>query len=131
MAAKRKVCYTAPAECIFYTDGICMFYDKPCTEAGKEVPVDDGIKVSAASIIIAARDAAEPAQNKAGGKGVKYRGYKIIKAAHPAPFEPKRETYDVMLGDEIKLANIATVDTAKYVIDLKIDHGHWPDMSKQ
>lgn len=60
-----------------------------------------------------------------------YRGYKIVKAPHPTPFQPKRETYDVKDRDgKVYKVNIASLTTAQMVIDLMIKFGLWKDKSK-
>lgn len=57
-----------------------------------------------------------------------YRGYEIVSAKHPTPFDPQRTTWDVVDGDRVRKANIATIETAKHVIDTMIKYGYWPDM---
>lgn len=58
----------------------------------------------------------------------RYRGYEIVSAKHPTPFDPQRTTWDVVDGDRLRKANIATIETAKHVIDTMIKYGYWPDM---
>ena len=57
-----------------------------------------------------------------------YRGYEIVSAKHPTPFDPQRTTWDVVDGDRVRKANIATIETAKHVIDTMVKYGYWPDM---
>lgn len=57
-----------------------------------------------------------------------YRGYEIVSAKHPTPFDPQRTTWDVVDGDRLRKANIATIETAKHMIDTMIKYGYWPDM---
>ena len=59
-----------------------------------------------------------------------YRGYSIVKSSHPTRVEPKRQTYDIQHNGELRKANIATIDTAKLVIDLMIKLGRWEDKGK-
>lgn len=60
-----------------------------------------------------------------------YRGYRIVKAPHYAPFQPKRETYDIKDRDgNVYKANIANLTTAQMVIDLMIKFRIWKDKSK-
>lgn len=56
---------------------------------------------------------------------MKYRGYSIQKAPHPTPFNPNRETYDIMNGEKVKKCNISTIEIAKKVIDTMIKYGYW------
>lgn len=58
---------------------------------------------------------------------MKYRGYEIVKVPHPTTFNKHRETYDVVAGDKVRMANILTVETAKKVIDTMVKYKHWPD----
>lgn len=60
---------------------------------------------------------------------MKHRGYKIVKVKHPTPFNPYRETYDILAGDAVRRANISTIETAKMVIDAMIKWGYWQDRS--
>ena len=61
---------------------------------------------------------------------IKHRGYEIIKAKHPTPINPNRESYDIVTdGVIIRKANISTVETAKFVIDTMIKHRIWEDRS--
>lgn len=60
---------------------------------------------------------------------MKHRGYDIVKVPHPTTFNPKRETYDIMDGDEVRKANISTIETTKKVIDTMIKYGFWEDKS--
>ena len=57
-----------------------------------------------------------------------YRGYEIVSAKHPTPFDLQRTTWDVVDGDRVRKANIATIETAKHMIDTMIKYGYWPDM---
>lgn len=52
-----------------------------------------------------------------------YRGYSIVKAAHPTPAQPRRETYDIKRGGEVFKANIASLTFAQIVIDLWKEDG--------
>lgn len=54
-----------------------------------------------------------------------YRGYRIVKALHPTGLQPKRETYDIKHADQTMKANFATIDGAKFYIDLMIKVGVW------
>lgn len=60
---------------------------------------------------------------------VKYRGYDIVKASHPTPFDKNRETYDIMDGDRVRKANLATIELSKRVIDTMIKYSMWHDRS--
>lgn len=60
---------------------------------------------------------------------MKYRGYEIVKAPHPTTFNKNRETYDIMLGDKVRMANITTIETSKKVIDTMLKYKQWPDRS--
>lgn len=57
-----------------------------------------------------------------------YRGYGIIRALHPSATQPDRMAWDIVDGDRLRKANIATIETAKRVIDTMIKYGYWPDM---
>lgn len=57
-----------------------------------------------------------------------YRGYEIVSAKHPTPFDPQRTTWDIVDGDRLRKANIATIETAKHMIDTMIKYGYWPYM---
>lgn len=60
-----------------------------------------------------------------------YRGYRIVKALHPTPCQPRRETYDIKDSDgKVYKANIANLTTAQIVIDLMIKFHLWKDRSK-
>ena len=61
---------------------------------------------------------------------MKYRGYDIVKASHPTPFNPRRETYDIMDGNKVRKADISTLETAKKVIDTLVKYNCWPDRYK-
>ena len=56
-----------------------------------------------------------------------YRGYEIVKAFHPTRLSPKRMTWDVVSGTELKYSNVGSIDTAKHLIDVMISFGSWPD----
>lgn len=57
-----------------------------------------------------------------------YRGYRIVKALHPTPVQPKLMTYDIKDRDgKVYKANIASLTTAQIVIDLMIKLRRWPD----
>ena len=60
---------------------------------------------------------------------MKYRGYNIVKAIHPTRYNPNQEAYDIMDGDRVRKSNIATVETARHVIDSMLKHSMWPDRS--
>ena len=60
---------------------------------------------------------------------MKHRGYEIVKAKHPAPFNLNREAYDIVDGAVICKGNISTIETAKMVIDVMVRHGIWKDKS--
>ena len=49
-----------------------------------------------------------------------YRGYEIVSAKHPTPFDPQRTTWDVVDGDRVRRGNIASIETAKHLIDAMI-----------
>ena len=57
-----------------------------------------------------------------------YRGYEIVSTKRPTPFDPQRTTWDIVDGDRLRKANIATIETAKHMIDTMIKYGYWPDM---
>lgn len=59
-----------------------------------------------------------------------YRGYSIVKAAHPTPAQPRRETYDIKRGGEVYKANIASLTFAQIVVDLMIKLGRWEGKGK-
>lgn len=59
-----------------------------------------------------------------------YRGYSIVKSSHPTRVQPKRETYDIQHNGELRKANIATIDTAKLVVDLMVKFGSWKDKGR-
>lgn len=60
-----------------------------------------------------------------------YRGYRIVKAHHPTPCQPRREAYDIKDSDgKVYKANIASMTTAQIVIDLMIKFKRWKDRSK-
>lgn len=59
-----------------------------------------------------------------------YRGYRIVKAAHPTPVQPKRTTYDIQHDGEVLRANIATIDMAKLIIDLMVKLRRWENRDK-
>lgn len=61
---------------------------------------------------------------------MKHRGYSIVKALHPTTFNKNREAYDIKDGDEVRKANISTIETAKKVIDTMIKYHYWPDRSE-
>lgn len=56
-----------------------------------------------------------------------YRGYEIISAKHPTPFDPQRTTWDVVDGDRVRRGNIASIETAKRLIDTMVKYGYWPE----
>lgn len=57
-----------------------------------------------------------------------YRGYRIVKALHPTPIQPKRETYDIKDRDgRMYKANIASITNAQIVIDLMLRLRMWPE----
>lgn len=57
-----------------------------------------------------------------------YRGYRIVKALHPTPIQPKRETYDIKDQDgRMYKANIASITNAQIVIDLMLRLRMWPE----
>lgn len=60
---------------------------------------------------------------------MKYHGYRIVKAKHPTPLNPNRYTYDIMDGDNVRKTNIASIETAKHVIEIMCKWGHWVDKS--
>lgn len=60
---------------------------------------------------------------------MKHRGYEIVKVKHPTPFNPIRESYDIVDGQILCKANVATISTAKTVIDTMIKYGFWQDKS--
>ena len=62
---------------------------------------------------------------------MKYHGYEIVKAKHPTPLKPNRETYDILDGDKVRKTNIASLETAKHVVDVMCKWGHWPDKSRK
>lgn len=59
-----------------------------------------------------------------------YRGYRIVKAAHPTSVQPKRTTYDIKHDGEVLRANIATIDMAKLIIDLMVKLRRWENRDK-
>ena len=56
-----------------------------------------------------------------------YRGYKIVKAPHPTRVIRDRMTYDIKRADKLMKANVATIDGAKFYIDVMIRVGAWKD----
>ena len=59
-----------------------------------------------------------------------YRGYRIVKAVHPTPVQPRRTTYDIQHAGEALRANIATIDMAKLIIDLMVKLRRWENRDK-
>lgn len=60
-----------------------------------------------------------------------YRGYRIVKAPHPTPAQPKHMTYDIKDSDgKVYKANIASITNAQIVIDLMIRFRRWEDKGK-
>ena len=57
-----------------------------------------------------------------------YRGYGIVRALHPSITQPDRMAWDIVDGDRLRKANIATIETAKRVIDTMVRYGYWPDI---
>ncbi len=58
---------------------------------------------------------------------MRYRGYTIAQKNHPTPCNRNRQAWDILDGDKLKKANIASLDTAKHVIDIMVKYGYWED----
>ena len=56
-----------------------------------------------------------------------YRGYGIIRALHPSATQPDRMAWDVVDGDRVRRGNIASIETAKRLIDMMVKYGYWPE----
>lgn len=56
-----------------------------------------------------------------------YRGYEIVSAKHPTPFDPQRTTWDVVDGDRVWRVDIASIETAKRLIDTMVKYRYWPE----
>lgn len=56
-----------------------------------------------------------------------YRGYGIVRALHPSTTQPDRMAWDIVDGDRLRKANIATIETAKRLIDTMVKYGYWPE----
>ena len=56
-----------------------------------------------------------------------YRGYGIVRALHPTRLSPDRMTWDVVDGSRVRRGNIASIETAKHLIDAMIKYGYWPE----
>ena len=57
-------------------------------------------------------------------------GYRIVKEYNPTPVMRNRMAYDIKRDDDLLKANFATIDGAKFYIDLMIRVGRWPDLKK-
>ena len=58
----------------------------------------------------------------------RYRGYTIIEAPHPVPYNKTRTAYDIVFGDTVKKANISTIELAQHYIDTMIKYGYWTEI---
>ena len=59
-----------------------------------------------------------------------YRGYRILRTSHPTRIVPGYMGYDIKHADQLLKVNFATIDGAKFYIDLMIRVGRWPDLKK-
>ena len=49
-----------------------------------------------------------------------YRGYKIVRALHPTPFERNKMTWDIVKDDNVLKPNVGSVEIARRIIDIML-----------